>query len=218
MIDSKTMTLRQKAYKLIKENIINLYLKPGEKISEVELTKSLKISRTPIREALLMLEHEKLVECNNSMGFIVRRFTMKELNEYFIVRESLEDIVLSFVMQNITDEEIKSLHANVKAGESIVKNNNIPEIIRCETEFHEILYKAAKSDVFLEIISPLLDKFQWFRGIAFGVPGTAVSSLSQHKKMLELIDKKDLKGLKFLMKAHLKEVKSKMQYLSGFMR
>ncbi|MBN2401764.1 MAG: GntR family transcriptional regulator [Spirochaetes bacterium] len=217
MSNIKSITLRQKAYKLVKDRIINLYLKPGDKISETELTKTLKISRTPIREALLMLEHEKLLECNNSMGFIVRRLTLKEVDEYYTVRGAIENFVLSLVVENITDEEMKSLHANVKAGDSIVKGNNIHKIIKCESEFHEMLYKAAKSDVLLEIISPLTDKFQWFRGVAFSIPGSAANSLSQHKIMLELIEKKDLKGLRHLMKEHLKEAKRKVKYLSEFL-
>lgn len=214
---NKKITLKQKAYKFIKERIVNFKVKPGEKISEIELSKILKISRTPIREALLMLEHEKLIECDNSMGFIVRRFTKKELNDYFIIRMVIEDLVLNLVQENITDEEIKSLHKNVEIGNSIVNGNNILELIKCETEFHQILYKATKSDVLLEIISPLIDKFQWLRALAFSIPGAAANGLSQHEKMLELIEKKDLNGLRRTMEEHLKEAESKVKYLSEFL-
>jgi len=68
-------------------------------------------------------------------------------------------------VKNITDEDIEELRRNVASGEAIIREGNIREIIRCETEFHEIMYRVTKSDVLLETISPLIDKFQWFRGL-----------------------------------------------------
>jgi len=217
MEKGKQGALRYEAYRLIKDRIIYLDIKPGDKISEAELAKSLNTSRTPVREALLMLEHEKLLVCDDSMGFMVRRLKIKDVEEYFTVREAIEDLVLSLTVKNITDEDIEELRRNIASGEAIIREGNIREIIRCETEFHEIMYRATKSDVLLETISPLIDKFQWFRGLALSVPGAAYNSLAQHKKMLELIEKKDLKGLKRLMKAHLKEAKGRIEFLPGIL-
>ena len=80
----KTNALRFKAYKAIKDKLINLELKPGEKIFENDLAATLNVSRTPVREALLMLEHEKLVTCSNSLGFVVRRLVAKDVEEYLL--------------------------------------------------------------------------------------------------------------------------------------
>ncbi len=217
MENIKRDILRHKIYGLIKDKIINLELKPGQKISETELIKSLKTSRTPVREALLMLEHEKLVVCHDSLGFMVRRLEMKDVEEYFAIREVIENFVLSLVIKNISEDDIAALRQNVESGEETIKEGDIRKIIKCETEFHEILYRATKSDVLIETISPLIDKFQWFRGLALSVPGAASSSLSQHRKMLDLIEKKDLKGLKRYMKAHLKEAKGRIKYLPGIL-
>ncbi len=216
MEKNKIGALRHKAYRKIKEKIINLELKPGEKIFEVELATLLKTSRTPIREALLMLENEKLVVCDNSMGFIVRRLSRKDVDEYFAVREVIEGFVLSLVVKNIKDKEIQKLRANIeKAGRVIDKGDDIQKIIKCETEFHEIMYRAAKSDVLFETISSLVDKFQWIRGFALSVPGSTFNSLAQHKKILEFVEKRDLKVLKKIMKEHLAEAKSKVRYFQG---
>lgn len=217
MEKNKAGVLRHQAYRLIKEKVINLELKPGDKVSEVELARSLNVSRTPVREALLMLEHEKLIICDDSMGFLVRRLNKKDVEEYFAIRNVIEEFVLALVVNNITEEEIKNLRSNIVQGESIIKEGDMRKIIRCETEFHEIMYKAARSDVLIETISPLIDKFQWFRGIALSVPGAAASSLSQHKRMLESLEIKDLKRLKRLMKAHLAEAKGRVEYMPGLL-
>lgn len=210
---NKSGVLRHRAYKLIKEKILTLELKPGEKIIESSLCQQLNTSRTPIREALLMLENEKLVVCDDSMGFIVRKLSKKDVDEYFAVREVIENFVFSLVIKNITQEEIKALKKNVeKAVKLVEKGKTIQEIIKCETEFHEIMYKAAKSDVLFETISPLIDKFQWIRGLALSIPGSAVKSVEQHKKILEFLEKKDLKKLKKTMKEHLATAKGMLKY------
>jgi len=112
--------LRFKAYKAIKEKIIYLELRPGEKIFENALADSLNVSRTPVREALLMLEHEKLVVCTDSLGFIVRRFSTKDIEEYYALRYAIEEFVISLVVDKITEEEIAALQANVTEGEEII--------------------------------------------------------------------------------------------------
>jgi DNA-binding GntR family transcriptional regulator len=217
MRKQETDALRFKAYKAIKDKIIYLELKPGEKIFENLLAKSLNVSRTPVREALLMLEHDKLVECNNSLGFIVRRFNAKDIDEYFALRKIIEDFVIDLVIGKITEEEISALRANVTNGEKMIKEGNIHAIIRCETEFHELLYRAGKSDVLFENISNLVDKFQWFRSLALSVPGAARNSLSQHKQILLLIEEKDKKGSKQLMRSHLDEARSHVIGLPGLL-
>ena len=153
--------LRLKAYEAIKGNIIFLDLKPGEKIFEAEIAKKLKISRTPVREALVMLENEKLVKCDSSLGYIVRRHTIKEIGEYFAIREALELFAVPLIIERITASEIKALKNNIKESEKYVGNNDLRNIIRCETEFHSIQYKATKSDIFFDTISGLIDKFLW---------------------------------------------------------
>jgi len=205
--------LREEAYNYIKQKIINLEWKPGEKVSELEVAKELKTSRTPVREAFLMLEHEKLLVCDDSLGFRVRQLKKEEVEEYFAIREVIEDYVLSLLVKNITEEDLAELRRNVAWGEVVIGEADIKEIIKCETQFHEITYKATKSNVLRETISPLVDKFQWLRGLALSVPGAASSSLSQHKKMLELMEKKDLKNLKRLMKTHLREAKGRIEFL-----
>jgi DNA-binding GntR family transcriptional regulator len=202
----KPTALRFKAYKAIKEKIIYLDLKPGEKILENQLEKSLNISRTPLREALLMLEHERLVTCSDSLGFIVRRFNAKDVEEYFALRNSIEEFVISLVIEKITKKEIAGLKANIAEGERLIREDgDIRAIVRSESEFHELLYRAAKSDILFDIISSLVDKFQWFRALALTLPEKANSSLSHHKRMVALIEKRDAKGFKKMMRIHLNE-------------
>jgi DNA-binding GntR family transcriptional regulator len=207
---SKENALRFKAYKAIKDRIIYLDLKPGEKILETEIVKDLGVSRTPVREALLMLENEKLIECTGSTGFTVRRFKAGEMNEYFAIRKVIEEFVMSLVLQRITEPELEALRENLKEAERCVEAGDIRNIIRCESEFHEIMYRATKSDVLYETISGLIDKFHWLRAIALNVRGGSKQSVSQHRRILEAIGKGDLRELKSVVRYHLSEAQKKL--------
>ena len=199
----KSGSLRFKAYNAIKDKLINLEIKPGEKIFENELAKTLKVSRTPIREALLMLQHEKLVTCTSGLGFVARRLTVKDVEEYFAIRSIIEEYVMSLVVERISDSELSDLTNNLNETKKNIKKRDIPEILRCETEFHEILYKAAKSEVLLETIQGLADKFHLLRSLIAHLPESPDRSAAEHEAMLNAIKERDAKKVKKLMLLHL---------------
>ncbi len=218
MAKKEISALRFKAYQAIKEKIIYFDLKPGEKIFENVLAKALNTSRTPVREALLMLQHEKLVTCDDSLGFIVKRFSTKDVEEYFALRRAIEDFVVPLVVEKITKQELKELKINVAEGEKLIKERaGLRDLIRSESRFHEVLYRAAKSDVLYDTVSGLVDRFQWFRAIALSVPEATSSSLSHHKEIIALIEKKDVEGFKKMMHVHLDEARERIMALPGFL-
>ena len=207
--------LRFKAYENIKNKIIYFELKSGDKIFESEIAKSLKISRTPVREALLMLEHEGLVRCDDSLGFIIRKLSTKEVREYFSIRNVIELFAVPLIIKRISHSEIRQLEQNVKEAEASVERKDFQNIIKCETEFHDILYESTKSEVFFQTISGLIDKFQWLRAIALNAQGGARQSIDDHKKMLKALEKKDEKELKKLTKLHLQHAEKKYAQMQG---
>lgn len=209
----KNKTLRSKAYEEIKNKIIYFVLKPGEKIFEGEIAKDLKMSRTPVREALLMLENERLVECHPKLGFLVKKLTPKEVEEYFALRMAFEDFAAPFIIERITPTEIEALKRNVAEAEESVKKNELPGIIRCETEFHTILYRATKSDVFFHTISGLVDKFQWLRAMGLSAPEGARISLDGHKEILIAIEERDEESFKMLLRKHMQHGREKFEYM-----
>jgi len=209
-------TLRVKAYEYLKTKIIFFDLKPGNKIFEDEISENLKISRTPVREALLMLEKEGLVQCDDRLGFIVRKLSYNEVEEYFSIRIAIETFGVPLITERITHEEIELLEKNIHEAEFyLTENNNFRNLVRLETEFHEILYKTTKSVIYFETISTLIDKFQWLRAIALNAPGGARLSINDHKRMLNALKKKDTKELKKLTKLHLQHAKKKYSLNQG---
>jgi DNA-binding GntR family transcriptional regulator len=210
-------TLRLKAYRSIKDKIICLELKPGEKISENKLALELNVSRTPVREALLMLENEKLVICSDSFGFLVRRFSIKDVEEYYALRNIIEAFAIPLVVEKITPADIAGLQENLAHCAKVIQENDISAIIRCETEFHELLYRAARSEILFDTLAGLVEKFQWFRSLALSVPGAAAEAHRQHEKIVALIRQQDIEGLKKAMHYHIDEARGRVMHLLGFL-
>ena len=204
--------LRHKAYEKIKELILFLDFKPGQKIVENEIAERLKIGRTPVREALLMLENEKLVICGEKKGFAVRNLSISEMKEYFKMRMLMEHFAIPLIVERITLSEIKALEKNITKA---VESRKLRDIIRYETQFHEILYKATKSEIFIETISALVDKFQWLRAIGLSAEQGARESLNDHRRILDAIVNKDEKRLKKLIEEHLQHAEEKVSLVWG---
>ncbi|WP_461204886.1 GntR family transcriptional regulator [Clostridium sp. DL1XJH146] len=110
------MDLKEKSYLYIKEKIITGELKPGESISEDELQEEMGVSRTPIREALMKLENDRLVNIYPRKGIFVSNITAKTIKEVFQIREIIEPKALEIGKDNISKEwllDIKDKFENV---------------------------------------------------------------------------------------------------------
>lgn len=207
--------LRYHAYQEIKKKIIYFDIKPGQKINESDIAKSLHVSRTPVREALLMLESEKLVICKGKEGFIVRKLSPQSSDDYYRIRDLIEKFAAPLIFKNITQEEIKALTANVEKAQKAIDQKDMKNIVFYETQFHQILYKSTRSEVVIEILSLLSDKFHWLRSISLHAPDGVQNSLNGHIAILEAIKKKDIQDYKFQMQLHFENAEKKYQLMQG---
>src|SRR4030042_6576496 len=202
-------TLRQQAYRIIKDKIVYLQIKPGERLFEADLAKELSMGRTPVREAILMLENEKLVVCNDKLGYIVRKLSREEAHDYFAIRQVFEDFAIPLIIEGLTDNIIAELEQNIEKVKGYVEKNDFYNIIRYETEFHEILYRTTNSKVFVEFISGLVDKFQWLRAIGLSAPGGVQKSLDEHIKILAAYKARNIPEIRKLTEVHIRDAREK---------
>jgi GntR family transcriptional regulator, rspAB operon transcriptional repressor len=203
-------TLRHKAHQEIKNRIIFFEVMPGERLSDRQLADALDMGRTPVREALLMLEREKLVRCDGKQGYFVRKLTQKEVEDYLSVRAALETYAVPLMIKNVTPLVIEELEENILRSEECAKEANFHDMTACNAEFHNILYRVTNSDVFLEIMSGLDDKFHWLRAIALRAgPGSPEQGLEGHKIIVDALKRKDARALERAFEIHLHNVKEK---------
>lgn len=208
MKDKKFKTI---AYDKIKNMILLSELQQGEKIFESDIAKGLEISRTPVREALLSLEQERLVENKDRQGFLVRRLNYNEIKDYYELREVMELYAVPLIIANITDEDMALLQDNITHAEHYYAENNTRDFILRSSEFHDLLSKTTRSEIYNRVISSLNDISIFLRAIASKNPVGAAESISGHREILEVLIEKNTDKLRKVLVAHLRDSKNRNQ-------
>jgi DNA-binding GntR family transcriptional regulator len=195
--------LRDEVYLSIKEAILTGELAPGERISIGRLLQEIGFSPTPIREALLKLEQEGFVSRLPRGGFIVSRFTQRDIDQIFDIRSLLESYAVGLAIQHIEKEDILWLERNIKESEQYIQKKEWNRVSKLNTEFHDHLNGLSKNERLLSIINGLRDQIFQFRSTILRVPTKAKISIDHHKKMIEAIKKREVTLLKRLAQEHI---------------
>jgi DNA-binding GntR family transcriptional regulator len=204
--------LRYKAKEIIKNKIISFEIKPGEALREGVIARELRMGRTPVREALLMLEQEGLLECIPNVGYLVHKLTRKEADDYYALREALEEFAAPLIIERITAAEIRKLKKIQTKSETYALEHNMQRVALCNTEFHELLYATTRSDAFSGLISHLIDRIRWLLAMAVASQSGPTEALEDHRRIIEAIENKDTLALKSEIRLHLKHARER--YLS----
>ena len=132
---------RDYAYRVIRENIINLQLKPGSMISEQDIADELKLSRTPVHEALQELARTQIIEILPQRGSIISHINMDLVDEAIFMRSTIEADLTEEACQIANEKDIQKLEENVALQEFYHTKNSIDKIMKLDNEFHEYMYK-----------------------------------------------------------------------------
>lgn len=139
-------TLTEEAYRQIEELIVTLRLKPGEVLSEQALSASLKIGRTPIREALQRLAREGLIIVLPRKGILVSDINPRNQLLVLEVRRELERLLSRSGAERATKEEKERLAETARAMDSAGKNNDDIAFMRLDRDLNQLMLEAAHND------------------------------------------------------------------------
>ncbi len=187
----------------MKEAILTGEMASGERLSIGRLFQEIGASPTPIREALLKLEQEGFVTRLPKGGFIVSRFTKKDIEEIFDIRGLLESYAVGLAMNHIQKEDIQWLEENIKDSEQYILKNKLNKVSILNTAFHDYLNQLSRNDRLLLIIKGLRDQIFQYRSAILRVPEKAKISIEHHKRMIDAIKNKDVELLKKLVHEHI---------------
>jgi|EPASupsiteSAE347_1022098.scaffolds.fasta_scaffold02447_3 DNA-binding GntR family transcriptional regulator len=195
--------LREQVYKNLKSTILNGDLQSKKRLIEEKLAGEMGTSRTPVREAIQKLEKEGLIQKLPRGGYAVSIITDEDIEEVFGIRSVIEGYAGYLATSRATDDDIKALEEIVQKEEKCLEENNTEEIIRLNTEFHDRLYRAAKSAKLYSIINDLRDYIYRYRIIIFRYDGMAEISINDHKDMIGLMRAKSAMQVEKLIRKHI---------------
>lgn len=196
-------SLRGKIYNTLRENILNNKYKPGESLIETKLADELHVSRTPIREAIRQLELEGLVESIPNRGVYVRGISKKDMKDIYSIRLALEVLAAKWSIDNITDDEVNELKDLYELMEFYTGKGDIDRIAKLNTEFHQVIFNASKSNILINLLNDFQLYVRWARHESLSMPGRMEKALEEHKKILEAFEKKDADEVVKTLTAHI---------------
>lgn len=132
-------SISKQVVRALRQQIFSGQLKPGEKVPESKIAEEMGISRGPVREALMVLEQEGLVETNPRRGSRVARITLTDIREMYTLRALLEGFAVTLFMDAVTDERIALLEKALGDLAQAVENKDVIDISRKNLAFHEII-------------------------------------------------------------------------------
>ena len=188
----------------LRELILNGSLQPGSIISQVELARALGVSRTPLREALRMLQEEGLIEAEPNRRARVTRFDPGDLDTVYGCRVMLESLGCVLTVRSFSDEEVARLKTALDAMVEHAEKNDVERWQAAHREFHQILVGRA-SDQFGRTIAAYQDRAEryWVMFIrANGSSGLGMRA-AEHKAIFEAASRRDAAGTAALLASHL---------------
>ena len=150
--------LREVVCETLRDAIRSGILKPGERLMEIQLAEELGVSRTPVREAIRRLELEGYVIMMPRRGTYVANLSIRDVNEVFEIRTSLESLSSGLAAERITDDELERLQRLLVQIGSYIEIGDMEKIVETDTEFHDLLYQASRNQRLVGIISRLRER------------------------------------------------------------
>jgi DNA-binding GntR family transcriptional regulator len=200
-------TLTEKAYKEIKNAIINLDLKPCEVLLEEDLSKKLGISRTPIRSALQRLSYDGLVDIGDKKT-VVKELSVEYFNNLFDIRESLEMLAVKAASINRTESDIKELKKLVSEQTRYAELTPIDKenYLKVDRKFHRLITKIAKNPILEKMLIQInLSYNRYLNFTDFKM--RAMTVVREHEEICNAIMKRDSIKAQTTMEKHLRDVK-----------
>jgi len=196
---------RQYAYRILRRNILLLDMVPGEPISEKEIATSLQLSRTPIREALLDLCRERLVEIYPQRGTRVALMDAQLVDQGRFLRETVELAILELACKTYTKEQIEELEKNIEEQKEEVNKNDLISFFLKDNEFHRLLYSACGKESVFEAIGFYFPHFSRERMLRLQMFNPE-ELVCDHQHILDAIKKGDCRTAKMRLSQHLDHV------------
>ncbi len=189
----------------IRDQIYQRELTPGDAIDEMALCERFGISRTPLREALKVLDSEGLIELIPRRGSFVRSMDIEELNELFPVMVVLEGLCAREAVENCEPQDLQQLENMHEKLESFAKQGDVDGYYEQNFVFHQAVQDLSGNKWLQRVIGDLRKVLRLARHMQLSMPGRLEASLEEHREIMQAFIKNDPDMADQNMQNHLKQ-------------
>jgi GntR family transcriptional regulator, rspAB operon transcriptional repressor len=204
---------RAQAYARLREAIVSLRLRPGERIADAQLAQELGVSRTPVREAILQLADEGLVDVVPQHGTFVAPISLEAVREAQFVREALEVAALREVVERVTDAQLGELETSLAAQAEAESTHDTARFYTLDEAFHRRLMEISSFPGVWRIAARSRAHLNRVRILSLPGPEVIAELVAQHAALVERLRARDGAGAEAVLHEHLRMVYSHLPEL-----
>lgn len=195
------MLAKDKAFNQLQRWIIDGTLNPGEKILDTEISKALGISRTPIREALQLLEVQGFIEMHPGKETRVTMIKKEDVLNIYPPLAALQALAAEKAARVIKPEQIEKLKAMTSRYEQFIEHEEQFRTMACDEEFHNYIIEIADNPYIFDFSSILQLHIRRFKYVFLKSDGMVVrESLKEHKALIQALSDHDAEAASAVMK------------------
>jgi DNA-binding GntR family transcriptional regulator len=200
----ENLTLWQRVYDHLRNEILAGELEPGTELAEVALSEHLGVSRGPVREAISRLAAEGLVTVRPRRGAVVRSLSKEEFLELYEVREALEMRAVLLAVPRLGPDGLAELSRLNDAMESSAAGQDVEGFFEANAAFHRVLLEASGNSVLQEFYRQLLGQLGRYRIRSLTLRGNLQRSVAEHAAILRAARRGDAERAARLMGDHIR--------------
>lgn len=197
----------KKAYEIIKERILDGTYAPRQPLVESSLAEELGIGRNTIRQALLHLENDKLIEMQENRSSIVKSPNKEEVIQLYEIRERLEGLIAYFDAKDLTDEDLDILKNYIAEMKQYLSHNQLIEYSNTNSKFHTILYEGCTNKEGIELLKTINLQLRKYRKKTILISGRGANSCKEHENIYEALNRHDPEAAEAAMREHIRNVR-----------
>lgn len=192
-------------YESLKSDILDLRLKPGQLLKEAEICEKFGVSRTPVRDAIRLLQEQGFVKNVPYQGVFVTLLSLNYIKQMIYMRVAVETSVLRDFATAATGMVLEDIRYLIRKQEALLLEPGFtPEqFYRLDAKMHAVWFEATKRTVLWDMLQKQDLYYTRFRMLDFTTETDFSRIIKEHKELLARIEAKDFKGIEEVLKEHL---------------
>ena len=186
-VSGESGSLSDRVFDQLEGGILDGSILPGESLNELKLSIEMGVSRTPVREAIRMLEQKNLVRLVPNKGAVVLGIDIKDLLDVYTIRSYIEGLASRWAAENITDEKRQKLREIVDLQEFYYIKSYKEQISDMDSRFHEMIFGYCESRRLEHMLRDLHHMILRYRKQSIAEAGRTEKAIAEHRQILEAI-------------------------------
>lgn len=198
----QVVSLADQIFEHLENDILSGVYERDEILTEAKLSERMKVSRSPIRDALKRLSMEHLIEMT-PRGARVIGILPTDIADIYEIRLRVEGLAVARAAEHMSEEDIRVLKETLDLQEFYTQKKEADLIKNMDSRFHQIIYQHCGSNTFMDMLEPLHRKIMKYRRVSISYPSRASESLEEHRAIYEAIAAHDAAKAEALTLTHI---------------